>query len=85
MAEDGADEVPLISEYIQHPIPIPPPWGDARLDTKVRLTKKEQKKLRRQRRMADLKDHQDRVRMGLAPPDPPKGWLLFLNIEWLPF
>jgi len=28
--------------------------------------------LRRQRRMADWKDHQDRVRMGWAPPDPPK-------------
>lgn len=29
--------------------------------------------MRKQRRMADLKDRQDRVRMGLIPPDPPKG------------
>ena len=28
--------------------------------------------MRRQRRMAEMKDHQDRVRMGLLPPDAPK-------------
>jgi len=33
----------------------------------------EAKKMRKQRRMADLKDRQDRVRMGLIPPDAPKG------------
>lgn len=29
--------------------------------------------MRRQRRMAELQDKQDRQRMGLLPPDPPKG------------
>jgi hypothetical protein len=33
----------------------------------------EQKKMRRQRRAADLRDKQDRQKMGLIPPDPPKG------------
>ena len=31
--------------------------------------------MRRQRRMADLKDRQDRVKMGLLAPDPPKSKL----------
>ncbi len=33
----------------------------------------EQKKMRRQRRAADLRDKQDRQKMGLIPPDPPKS------------
>lgn len=36
------------------------------------LTKKEQKKMRKQRRQAELQDKRDRVRMGLIPPDPTK-------------
>lgn len=36
------------------------------------LTKKEQKKLRKQLRQQELQDHRDRVKMGLIPPDPPK-------------
>jgi hypothetical protein len=41
--------------------------------------------MRRQRRLADLKDKQDRVRMGLIPPDAPKGLsafpLLFFSLH----
>jgi U4/U6 small nuclear ribonucleoprotein PRP3 len=36
------------------------------------LTSKEQAKLRRQRRMADLKEQQAKIRLGLEPPPPPK-------------
>lgn len=36
---------------------------------------KEQKKMRKQRRQAELQDKRDRIRMGLIPPDPPKGRL----------
>jgi len=36
------------------------------------LTKKEQKKMRKQRRQAELQDKRDRVRMGLIQPDAPK-------------
>jgi len=36
------------------------------------LTKKEQRKMRRQRRQAELEDKRDRQKMGLIPPDPPK-------------
>lgn len=36
------------------------------------LTTKEQKKLRRQRRMADMKEEQAKIRLGLIEPPPPK-------------
>ncbi|KAI5285967.1 hypothetical protein KEM54_000171, partial [Ascosphaera aggregata] len=36
------------------------------------LTPKEQAKVRRQRRMADLKEQQDKIRLGLVPAPPPK-------------
>jgi U4/U6 small nuclear ribonucleoprotein PRP3 len=62
-----------ITYYIQHPIPLPPPGDKNKVESKpLKLTTKEMKKLRKQRRAAELQDHQDRVRMGLIPPDPPK-------------
>jgi U4/U6 small nuclear ribonucleoprotein PRP3 len=33
----------------------------------------ETKKMRKQRRQAERQDKRDRIRMGLIPPDPPKG------------
>jgi len=63
----------LVTHLIQHPIPIPAP-GDKKQDERgLMLTKKEQKKMRRQRRKADLEDKRDRQKMGLLPPDAPKG------------
>ena len=63
-----------ITLYIQHPIPIPAPDDKNKATLKpLKLTKKEQKKMRKQRRQAELRDKRDRVRMGLIPPDPPKG------------
>jgi hypothetical protein len=44
------------------------------------LSVQEQKKMRKQRRQAELQDKRDHIRMGLLPPDPPKGtgtWLDF--------
>lgn len=37
----------------------------------------EQKKLRKRSRKEKLQDKRDRIRMGLAPPDPPKGKQIF--------
>ncbi|KAG0239538.1 pre-mRNA processing factor 3-domain-containing protein [Mortierella sp. GBAus27b] len=66
----------LITHYIQHPVPIEPPNEAARAaNAKPRplmLTTKERKKLRRQRRRELLKEKQDKVRLGLLPPDAPK-------------
>uniref|UniRef100_A0A0K3CCK5 BY PROTMAP: gi/472581686/gb/EMS19409.1/ U4/U6 small nuclear ribonucleoprotein PRP3 [Rhodosporidium toruloides NP11] gi/647398351/emb/CDR42185.1/ RHTO0S06e10726g1_1 [Rhodosporidium toruloides] n=1 Tax=Rhodotorula toruloides TaxID=5286 RepID=A0A0K3CCK5_RHOTO len=67
------DESPLISHLVQHPISIPAPQDKNKVELKpLFLTKKEMKKMRRIRRQAELKDKQDRQKMGLLPPDPPK-------------
>ncbi|KAL8775597.1 MAG: hypothetical protein Q9209_000093 [Squamulea sp. 1 TL-2023] len=63
----------IITLYIQHPVALNPPQ-DARMPAPkpMHLTSKEQAKIRRQRRMADLKEQQAKVRLGLEPPEPPK-------------
>ncbi|KAG7443642.1 PRP3-domain-containing protein [Guyanagaster necrorhizus] len=62
-----------ITIYIQHPIPIPAPGDKDKVALKpMKLTKKEQKKMRKLRRAGELQDKRDRIRMGLLPPDPPK-------------
>ncbi|KAG5723246.1 hypothetical protein E4T56_gene347 [Termitomyces sp. T112] len=62
-----------ITIYIQHPIPIPAPGAKNQIELKpLMLTKKEQKKMRRLRRAQEHQDKNDRIRMGLLPPDPPK-------------
>lgn len=63
----------IITIYIQHPVLIEPPQEKNNPAPKpMYLTTKEQAKLRRQRRMADLKESQAKVRLGLEPPPPPK-------------
>ncbi|KAF9160476.1 hypothetical protein DFQ26_005491 [Actinomortierella ambigua] len=66
----------LITLYVQHPVPIEPPTElthkEAAKPRPLMLTTKERKKLRRQRRAEIQKDKQDKVRLGLLPPDPPK-------------
>ncbi|KAH8110292.1 PRP3-domain-containing protein [Phellopilus nigrolimitatus] len=62
-----------INIYIQHPIKIPAPGDKDKVDLKPLLpTKKEQKKMRKHRRQAELQDKRDRIRMGLIAPDAPK-------------
>lgn len=68
---DTADSI--ITIYIQHPVQIQPPQDKIIPAAKpMYLTSKEQAKLRRQRRMADLKEKQAKIRLGLEPPPPPK-------------
>jgi len=63
----------IITIYIQHPVLIEPPQEKIVPAAKpMFLTAKEQAKLRRQRRMADLKEKQAKIRLGLEPPPPPK-------------
>lgn len=63
----------LVTLYVQHPIPIPAPEDAKPAESRaLMLTKREQKKMRRQRRAAELQDKRDRQKMGLLPPDPPK-------------
>lgn len=68
---DSTDSI--ITIYIQHPVLLEPPQEKNMPAPKAMyLTKTEQAKLRRQRRMADLKEQQAKIRLGLEPPPPPK-------------
>ncbi|XP_034918982.1 protein RDM16 isoform X2 [Populus alba] len=62
-----------ITIYVQHPRPIEPPAEPAPPPPQpLKLTKKEQKKLRTQRRLAREKDRQEMIRQGLIEPPKPK-------------
>ncbi|EPX70771.1 U4/U6 X U5 tri-snRNP complex subunit Prp3 [Schizosaccharomyces octosporus yFS286] len=62
-----------ITSNIQHPIPVLPPYLKNQPSSKsLFLTKKEQKKIRRQTRAEARKEKQDRQLLGLEPPEPPK-------------
>ncbi len=68
---DGPDSV--ITRYVQHPVLLEPPSTRLIPEPKAMyLTKSEQAKLRRQRRMENLKEQQAKVRLGLEPPEAPK-------------
>ncbi|KAL8744499.1 MAG: hypothetical protein Q9190_003259 [Brigantiaea leucoxantha] len=63
----------IITLYVQHPVALNPPQEAHMPALKpMHLTKREQAKVRRQRRQADLKEKQAKVRLGLEPPEPPK-------------
>lgn len=63
----------IITEYIQHPVLLEPPQEKNTPAPKpMFLTAKEQAKLRRQRRMAELKEQQAKIRLGLVSAPPPK-------------
>ncbi|WEW54915.1 U4/U5/U6 small nuclear ribonucleoprotein prp3 [Emydomyces testavorans] len=63
----------IITIYVQHPVLLEPPQEKNIPPPKpMHLTPKEQAKIRRQRRMADLKEQQAKIRLGLEPAPPPK-------------
>ncbi|KAJ0424819.1 pre-mRNA processing factor 3-domain-containing protein [Aspergillus carlsbadensis] len=63
----------IITLYVQHPVLLEPPQEKLKPEQKpMHLTSKEQAKIRRQRRMADLKEQQAKIRLGLEPAPPPK-------------
>ncbi|KAI7865375.1 pre-mRNA processing factor 3-domain-containing protein [Spinellus fusiger] len=64
----------LVTLYVHHPIPVKPPSevNGPGLVRSLMLTTKERKKLRRQQRQETQKEKQDKIRLGLLPPDPPK-------------
>jgi len=64
---DGA-----ITSLIEHPIQLAPLEDNETVVTPMFLTKKEQKKLRRQNRREAWKEKQDKVRLGLVMPDEAK-------------
>lgn len=69
------DDCPLfgVNNLVEHPTQIKPPVDtDKPVTLGVYLTKKEQKKLRRQTRREGQKEVQEKVRLGLMPPPEPK-------------
>ncbi|KAJ1951786.1 U4/U5/U6 small nuclear ribonucleoprotein prp3, partial [Dispira parvispora] len=63
----------LVTHYVQHPVPTESVVQTVQTNIKpLMLTKKERKKLRRQRRAELQRERQDKIRLGLLPPDPPK-------------
>ncbi|CAA2960985.1 protein RDM16-like isoform X2 [Olea europaea var. sylvestris] len=59
--------------YVEHPRPIEPPAEAAPPPPQpLKLTKKEQKKLRTQRRLAREKERQEMIRLGVVEPPKPK-------------
>ena len=61
-----------ITNLVEHPIQLKPLEPSGPVHIPVFLTKKEQKKLRRQNRREAWKEKQDKIRIGLLPPDQPK-------------
>jgi len=63
----------IITALVQHPVLLQAPQDKFVPAPKpLMLTTQEQKKLRRQRRMADMKEEQAKIRLGLVEPPPPK-------------
>jgi U4/U6 small nuclear ribonucleoprotein PRP3 len=63
----------IITIWVVHPVLLEPPQENLMPAPKpMFLTAREQAKLRRQTRMANLKEYQAKVRLGLEPPPPPK-------------
>ena len=75
--DDGRNKIDvpdtIITVLIQHPVQLAAPQDKFNPAAKpLMLTKTEQKKMRRQRRMADMKEEQAKIRLGLVEPPPPK-------------
>jgi U4/U6 small nuclear ribonucleoprotein PRP3 len=71
-----------ITNLIEHPIQAFPPNESIRpVFLPVFLTKKEQKKLRRQNRREAWKEEQEKIRLGLIDPPEPKLKLMYVN-KW---
>ncbi|XP_049440304.1 U4/U6 small nuclear ribonucleoprotein Prp3 [Epinephelus fuscoguttatus] len=74
-SETDFDDVELfgVTNLVEHPAQMSPPVDtDKPVTLGVYLTKKEQKKLRRQTRREGQKELQEKVRLGLMPPPEPK-------------
>ncbi|PKA51114.1 hypothetical protein AXF42_Ash010554 [Apostasia shenzhenica] len=70
---EGKLNLEKVTIYVEHPRPIEPPVEPAPPPPQpLKLTKKEQKKLRTQRRLAKERDRQEMIRQGLLEPPKPK-------------
>src|SRR6201999_912240 len=72
--QSGIDNNELISKLVVHPIMIEPPQEKfvTIKEQPLKLTKKEQKKMRRIRRAEEHREEQAKIRLGLVPTPAPK-------------
>jgi len=72
--EDALEHIreEAITNLIEHPIQMKPMESTAAVEVQVFLTKKEMKKMRRQKRREAWKEKQDKIRLGLVQPDEAK-------------
>uniref|UniRef100_A0A1J3JCN3 U4/U6 small nuclear ribonucleoprotein Prp3 n=1 Tax=Noccaea caerulescens TaxID=107243 RepID=A0A1J3JCN3_NOCCA len=76
---DSDLKIEKLTHYIEHPRPIEPPAEAAPPPPQpLKLTKREQKKLRTQRRLAKEKEKQEMIRQGLL--EPPKAKVKMSNL-----
>ncbi|KAJ0233751.1 Protein RDM16 [Hirschfeldia incana] len=76
---DSDLKIAKLTHYIEHPRPIEPPAEAAPPPPQpLKLTKREQKKLRTQRRLAKEKEKQEMIRQGLL--EPPKAKVKMSNL-----
>ncbi|PIK54959.1 putative U4/U6 small nuclear ribonucleoprotein Prp3 [Apostichopus japonicus] len=67
------DKFTGITYLVEHPIQMQPPAEPTKpVEIPIYLTKKEQKKLRRQRRRETQREQSEKIRLGLEPPPEPK-------------
>lgn len=77
--DEGTVKEDKVTMLVEHPVPIEPPAEPAPPPPQpLKLTKKEQKKLRTQRRLAKEKDRQEMIRQGLL--EPPKSKVKMSNL-----
>lgn len=77
--DEGIVKEEKVTLFVEHPVPIEPPAEPAPPPPQpLKLTKKEQKKLRTQRRLAKEKDRQEMIRQGLL--EPPKSKVKMSNL-----
>lgn len=71
---NGIVDFSRVNNLIQRPALLPPPIDiEAIIPPKpLMLTQEEQKKMRRQRRLAEHKEKQEQIKLGLLPPEPTK-------------
>ncbi|KAL7676096.1 hypothetical protein ACOME3_002352 [Neoechinorhynchus agilis] len=68
----SGDRLSGISNLVEHPIQMHPKQITEQITLPIYLTKYEQRKLRRQNRAEQLREQQEKVRLGLAQPPEPK-------------
>ncbi|KAI9224639.1 pre-mRNA processing factor 3-domain-containing protein [Blastocladiella britannica] len=78
-SNSNVDTIVPVNHLVQHPVPLPPPYEATSAPRKAILTKAESKKMRRQRRMEEQREKQDKIRLGLMDPEPPKVRLANMN------